>query len=274
MIGIRQADEGDNNMNFKTKKFAMVALIGCIGCSHAFAQGSNPVQAPPIILPSPIAQLAFPSTFGVPSAVAPKPGSGFVGLTYATPRGGISGNGGDGDFVAGYSIGNPLDAISLTFGVAITGLEPFGDAGSLSVTASRLLRAGGNSATFIGASASNLAAWGPNRNRPEQYSVYVSHLVGIQAANKEMTLQLVLGYGTDNTLDSNGSGAISDGVFAGAGFGLTQNLSASISATQTQLNAGISYSIPNTALSTSFGVIDVTDNTNRQQLTAAIAFGF
>ena len=252
----------------------MVALFFGLSGSIAFAQTSTAVQAPSSTLSSPISQLAFPGAFGVPSAVAPKSGSGFIGLTYASPRGGVAGSGGDGDLVVGYSVGNPIDAVSLTFGLAVTGLEPFGDAGSLSVSASRLLNVGDRSATFIGASVSNLAAWGPNGKRPEQYSVYVSHLIGVMAAEREIPLQLVVGYGTDNTLASNGSGAVSDGLFLGAGFGLTQNLSGSVSATKTQLNAGVSYGFSGTALSGTVGVNDVTSNTNRQQVTATLAYAF
>jgi len=197
--------------------FATVTFAVGLGASAVFAQSTGPVQAPSATLPSPSAQLAFPGTFGVPSAVAPRSGSAFVGATYATPRGGVSGAGGDGDLVAGYSIGNPLDAVSLTIGLALTGTNPLGDAGAFSLTASRLLQAGGNTATFFGVSASNLLPWGVNARRSEQYSGYVSHLVGVKAGSVEIPLQFVLGYGTDNTRDSAGAGLLSDGVFAGFG---------------------------------------------------------
>ena len=242
-------------------------------CSSAvFAEG--PVQAPQSSLVSPVASLAFPGTFGVPSAVAPRDGTGFLGATYANPRGGVSGSGGDGDLVAGYALGNPLDAISLTFGIALTGIEPLGDSGSLSITASRLLRAGGMSATFIGASVSNILAWGDSAGRSEMYSAYVSHLVGVNLGNTEVPFQLSVGYGTDNTRSSDGAGRMSDGMFAGVGFGVTENLSASVSATRTQINVGATLSIPETSFSVTAGVLDVTRNTDRRQFSLSAGYSF
>jgi len=254
--------------------FATVTFAVGLGASAVFAQSTGPVQAPSATLPSPSAQLAFPGTFGVPSAVAPRSGSAFVGATYATPRGGVSGAGGDGDLVAGYSIGNPLDAVSLTIGLALTGTNPLGDAGAFSLTASRLLQAGGNTATFFGVSASNLLPWGVNARRSEQYSGYVSHLVGVKAGSVEIPLQFVLGYGTDNTRDSAGAGLLSDGVFAGFGIGVSENTSVSVSATRTQVNVGMSYALPRTGLSATFGVMDATDNTDRQQVSFSVGYGF
>lgn len=246
---------------------SVVAALG----SSAYAQ-SDAVLAPQASLPSPSIQLAFPTVVGAPSAVAPRSGSGFVGLTYATPREGISGSGGDGDLVAGYSIGSPIENVSLTFAVAVTGLDPLGDAGSLSLSASRLVRVGGNSATFLGGTISNLAAWGPNSNRPEQYTVYASHVLTIDRGILEVPLQLVVGYGTDNTRQS--IGAIDDGAFAGFGVGVTKNISASMSFTETQLNLGASFGVPDSGISTSLTVLDVTNNTDRKQLALSLAYSF
>lgn len=242
-------------------------------CSSAvFAEG--PTQAPQSSLVSPVASLAFPGTFGVPSAVAPRAGTGFLGATYANPRGGVSGAGGDGDLVAGYALGNPLDAVSLTFGVALTGIDPLGDSGSLSITASRLLRAGGVSATFIGASVSNILGWGDSAGRSAMSSAYVSHLVGANLGGTEVPFQFAVGYGTDNTRSSDGAGRMSDGMFAGVGVGVTENLSASVSATRTQINVGATLSIPETSFSVTAGVLDVTGNTNRRQFSLSTGYGF
>ncbi|MBM1817376.1 hypothetical protein [Pseudosulfitobacter pseudonitzschiae] len=255
-----------------SKKLIATSFIAATFATSTYAQ-TDAVQAPQASLPSPSSQLAFPSVAGVPSAVAPKSGSGFVGLVYATPRGGVSGAGGDGDFIAGYSVGNAVKNVSLTFGLAVTGLDPFGDAGSLSISASKLVHVGGNSATFIGGTISNLAAWGPNSNRPEQYSVYGSHIVSVDGKNGiEIPLQFVLGYGTDNTRNSNGT--VDDGLFAGVGVGVTQNMSASMSFTETQLNVGVSFGVPDTSISSSLSVLDVTDNTDRRQVAFSIAYSF
>lgn len=260
---------GGNGMSRKI--LAISSMVAALGTS-VFAQ-SDAVMVPQPSLPSPSMQLAFPTVAGAPSAVAPKSGSGFLGLTYATPRGGVSGAGGDGDLVAGYSVGSPLENLSLTFGLALTGLEPLGDAGSLSLSASRLAHVGGNSATFVGATVSNLAAWGVNADRSEQFTVYASHILAVDKGDVEIPLQFVIGYGTDNTRQSDGL-TIEDGAFAGVGVGITPNMSASMSFTETQLNLGASFNIPDSTISTSLSLLDVTDNTNRQQVTLSVAYGF
>lgn len=254
-----------------TRAILTVFLVGG-GLGHANAQ--EVVQAPDSLRSSPAAQLAFPGTFGVPSAVAPRPNSGFFGASYANPRGGVDGAGGDGDIVAGYTIGNPLTAISLTFGVALTGIDPLGDAGSFSISASRLLRAAGASATFLGLSVSNLGAWGVNEARSEMTSIYVSHLMGVKSGGAEIPMQFTIGYGTDNTRDSAGTGTLEDGVFAGFGIGLTQDISAGISATETQINIGATLSLPQIRSSLTVGVLDATNNTDRQQISVSVGYGF
>lgn len=258
-------------MNQTVTALTTLAFAAGFAATAATAQGADVVQAPAATLASPSATLSFPGTFGVPSAVAPKGGTGFVGLTYVNPRGGIAGNDGDASISAGYTIGNPVDSVSVTFGVSITGTQPLGDAGSFSISASRLLSAGGKSATFIGASASNLANWGAGANDPN-YSVYVSHLTGFGAGAVEIPVQLVAGYGTNNT--RNNAGGLDNGAFAGIGLGLTQNLSGSISLTRSQVNTGFTLSVPNTSMSTTVGMLDVADSTNRRQLSVSVGFGF
>ena len=252
----------------------LAALAALAVASAAAAQAPGPVQAPPSAMPGPVTVLAFPSTFGVPTAVAPRPRTAFVGATYASPRGGISGAGGDGDIVAGYSIGNPLDGVSLTFGLAITGIDPLGDAGAFSLSASRLLHAGGNSAAYIGASVTNIAAWGPNAARSEGLSAYFSHLLGVRVGNAEVPVQMTVGYGTDVTREKGGGGRLSDGLFAGIGVGITEQISASLSSTRTQINLGTTISLPGTGVSATLGVLDVTDNTNRRQFSLSVSYGF
>ena len=247
-----------------TLMFAAVATT-------TWADETGLVQAPSGVLSSPIKSLSFPGVFGLPSAVAPKGGTGFAGLTYVNPRGGIMDAGGDASISAGYTVGSPVENISLTFGVSVTGTLPLADAGSFSISASRLVKAGGRSATFIGASASNLANWGSGSDVPN-YSVYVSHLAGFVSGNVEVPLQFVAGYGTNNT--RNEAGGLDDGFFAGIGMGLTQNMSGSISFTRTQVNTGVTISIPNSSMSVSAGVLDVADNNNRRQVSVSFGFGF
>lgn len=259
-------------VNLKAKAF--IAMTGALVGTSAIAQGTVPVQAPPSLSVSISEQRAFPNAFGVPTAVAARSGTGFVGATLVNPRSGISGEDWDGDLVAGYSLGNPIDALSLTFGVALTGIDPLGDAGSFSLSASRLLRAGGNSATFIGGSASNLLPWGVNKDRSEAVSLYLSHLVGIKSGSGEIPVQFTVGYGSDVTRSSDGLGNLSDGAFVGIGVGLSETLSGSISATETQINLGMTYTHPGSSVSATLGVLDVGNNTDRRQLSLSIGYGF
>lgn len=258
----------------------LATLLGALAAGVAasvaagIASAQAAIEAPPSLRASPLAQLSFPATFGVPSAVPPRSGTAFVGATLVTPRAGIKGLGSDGDVVAGYNIGNPVDAVSLTFGLALTGLDPPGDAGALSLSASRLLRVGGTSATFAGLSASNLASWGEAADRPEMYAVYVSHLVGLSTGLTELPLQISFGYGTDSIRTTDGSGRLEEGLFAGIGLGLTPVVSGSVSATATQVNLGASLSIPRTGASLSLGLLDVADTTDRRQVSLSVGLGF
>ena len=258
----------------KNITFGTVAALGFMSCASIVVAQTTAVQAPATLNESPSKTLSFPSIFGVPSAVAPKSKSFFFGATYATPRAGVSGAGGDGDLVAGYTIGNPIDAVSITFGLAVTGVDPLGDAGALSISASRLLQASGNSATFLGFSVSNVLPWGVNKNRDEMYSFYASHRVGATLGGKEIPLQFTIGYGTDTIRDGSGTGVTSDGAFIGMGIGLTNALSGSISATETQVNAGMTFLVPDAGVSMTLGVMDVFDNTDRQQVAFSVGMSF
>ena len=219
-----------------------------------------------------LSERRFPTTFAAPSAIPALGGTGFVGLTYADPRQGVSGNDPDGDFIVGYTIGNPVENVSLTFGLAITGLDPFGEDGSFSISAARLL---GVSEAFVGATASNIFAFGDADDADESYSVYVSHLTGIPSSVGEFPVQLTVGYGNEVTRDDDGSGTVDDGFFYAAGIGLTRDISASFSGTETQFNVGLGLTVPNIPrLNVQLGILDVTDNTNRQQFALSVVYTF
>ena len=257
-------------------------LLGGVFIAGASAAQANGVGAgelgiTPLVVPAErTTQLAFPSVFGVASAVAAPGGSGFAALSYVNPRGGVTGSDGDGDFSFGYTVGNPIEGVSATVAVNILGLDPFGESGTLSVNFSRLLRAGGNSATFVGLAAGNFLGWGDAENNDTTYTIAASHLVGITTAGGvEIPMQVSVGYGNESTLSDDGLGVAGPGAFIGLGVGVTETLSASLSATQTQLNVGFSLSVPQVpGLGLSLGMFDVTDNTNRQQVSLGASFSF
>lgn len=252
-------------------------VLGAAGTASATGLGAGDLTvAPPVVGATSPTQLAFPGVFGVASAIAAPSGSGFAALSYVDPRGGVAGSDADGDFSIGYTIGNPVEAVSVTGSINVLGLEPFGDSGTLAVSISRLLRAGGNSATFAAIAAGNLMGWGDAKNNRETYTFAVSHLVGISTASGvEVPVQVAVGYGNQSTLSDDGRGVSGPGAFIGVGVGVTEALSASLSATETQLNVGFSLSIPALpGLGVSFGMFDVTDNTSRQQLSLGASFSF
>ncbi|MBL4626923.1 MAG: hypothetical protein JKY00_02590 [Roseicyclus sp.] len=262
--------------NTQFSRLAPAIAVGLSLCAaDAAAQGTNTTDIGQLAAADQGTNLAFPAIFGSASAVAPVGGTGYVALTYATPRNGISGSDADGDVVAGYTFGNPVDAISVSVGVAITGIDPFGDSGSFNISASRLLGSTDRSATFIGVSALGLGGWGDASLDGESYNVYVSHLTSLGAGSAEIPLQITFGYGTRATLSDEGTGRVTDGIFYGIGMGVTHSLSLSASGTATQLNVGAVLSIPQIeGLSLAAGIFDVTDNTDRQQVTATIAYAF
>lgn len=256
---------------------AFGAALAATG-AQADGLGSSASAAPPVIpaATSPVPSLAFPAIYGAASAVPAPGGTAFIGLTYVSPRDGISGRGGDGDLSFGYTFGSPVDNLSVTLAANILGLDPFADSGDFYIGLSRVLRASGNSATFIGASSTGWGGWGDADDKAASSSVYVSHLVAFPTAGGgEVPVQFTLGYGDSTTLSDTGNGQVDGGVFYGIGVGLTQNLSASLSGTETQVNLGLGLSVPSVpGLGISAGVLDVTDNTNRQQFSLTAAFAF
>ena len=253
-----------------------IALACAMPGSFASAQPSGASREGPTGLSGAGGEIRrFPSIFGAASAFPSPGGTGFVGLNYVNPRGGIAGEGPDGDFGAGYTIGNPIENISLTFGLSITSLKDFGADGSLSISAARALVIADRSLTFVGASASNLVAWGDAQLNPEAYSIYISHLTAVPLANGELPVQVSAGYGDRITLSEDGLGRIDEGAFVGIGLGVTENLAVSLSATETQLNAGLGFGVPEFPnVSIGMGVFDVTDNVDRRQFSLSVSLGF
>lgn len=259
------------------KYLAAVLFTGLIA-SPALAAGPSGSEPTTIVTPPPAttsaSARAFPSVFGVPSAVAPPPNSGFVGVTFANPRSGIEGEGSDGDLFAGYTIGNPVDNVALTFGINITSLDDdFGDSGSLFLSGSRLIGASASSLTFVGVSVTDIATWGDIADFEPGGSIQISHIRDVGAS--AIPVQITAGYATANTYDADLSGDLEDGAFLGFGVGLTQTLSASVSFTETQMNIGATAALPGlNGLSVTAGVYDVTDEVERQQYSLSLTYSF
>ncbi|WP_284265256.1 hypothetical protein [Roseicyclus amphidinii] len=258
--------------------FALAAVLGCVGFAAQAQDGASVTggAAPLAVQPSPSASLAFPSVFGVGSAVAAPSGTRFVALSYVSPREGISTKDDDGDVSFGFALGNPVSGVSAQVSVNILGLNPFAESGSVSASLSRMLRAGGTSATFASISAGNLLGWGDASGSEPTYVATLSHVQAFPLANgTELPMQFSFGYGSDTTLSDDGLGTRGPGAFFGVGMGLTETLAGSISFTRSQINMGFSLSIPQIeGAGLSLGVYDITDNTSRQQVSLGLSFAF
>lgn len=255
---------------------ALVAGATLMGTTVTSANGiSVPAPQEPVVIAEPQPQRAFPSVFGVNSAFPPPARTGYVAFTAVNPRDGISGSDADGELSVGYALGSPIDGVSLTLQANITGLDPFGDSGNFDISLARALSVTDTSLTMIGVSAGNLGAFGSATADEEQYSVYVSHLMDVEIAGGTFPMQYTLGYGTDTTRPSNGTGVLEDGYFYGMGVGVSPNLSLSVSGNATQFNLGGTMTFDGIrGFSLNGGVYDVIDATNRQQVSVTAAFSF
>lgn len=214
----------------------------------------------------------FATQFGTPSAITAPKGTVYAAAIYVTPRAGIAGNGGDGDLSFGVAAGNPVSGIGLNFGLDITGIDPLADAGSLSITASRLLVAGERSVTFGALSGSGLAGWGVQSGQ-ERFSGLITQWRSLNFGAQEVPFMWTIGYGQDAKYVGNGNTNKTDGVFWGAGIGVTDFLSFSLSGTDNQLNTGVGLRIPGVdGLGVTVGVYDVTDEHNRQQTSISVSY--
>ncbi|MCP3972035.1 MAG: hypothetical protein GY717_17260 [Rhodobacteraceae bacterium] len=161
----------------------------------------------------------------------------------------------------------------MTAGVDITGLDPLGDAGSFSLQASRLLGITENSATFLGASYSGLLGWGAGADQ-EKASVYLTHFRTFDLGGSPVPVLGTIGYGQNVRYTGYNTGVMENGLFWGAGVGVSSFLSASLSGTDNQLNAGVGIRIPGLErVSISAGYYDVTDNVGRRQASVTVGYG-
>lgn len=221
----------------------------------------------------------FAASFGGPSAMASPDGLATIAATYADPRGGIKGNDADGEIGVTYSFGSAVRNVSVTVGASITGTtKPFGDAGSFTLNASRLVHVSEKSLTFVGASASGLGSWGPNAasraDRKAQVAVTNTGVIGAG----EIPYIASIGYGQDVVWDSKTTtattGQLKDGASYAFGLGVIPNVSLGISGTETQTNAGVVVGLPFApGVSIAAGVYDVGGRVHREQKSITIGYG-
>ncbi|WP_461429387.1 hypothetical protein [Gymnodinialimonas sp.] len=261
-----------------TRALAALPLVATAFVASAPTASANGINVPaprdPVYV-APVPDRAFPSVFGVNSAIPPVGGTGYIAGTYVNPREGIPGADSDGEISIGYTFGNPIDGLSFSIGANITGLEPLGDSGNFDLSIARAIQVSDTAMTFIGASAGGIGAFGTATVDEEAYSLYISHLTDVGLGASRMPIQVTVGYSDHIERATDGSGQIDEGFFYGIGLGVSPNMSLSVSGTETQYNLGGTVTfdaVPGFSLSG--GVYDVTDLTNRQQVSLTAAFSF
>lgn len=250
-------------MKFQCKiTVAMAACLAALAPSFATAQ-STPKASAKVTM------------FGADTAMPIPRGDVFFGLTYTTPRGGVKGRGGDGDLSFGAGFGSPIDAIGFQATANITSVHPsdFGDSGSFGFKAARALILQPNHVVFGAISAGNVGAWGDGKGSDATWNVTVSGITQIDGAALIHPVMWTIGYGSDAVLSTAGSSQTEAGLFGGVGIGVTRNIGFSVSATKSQLNAGIGFSIPGLdGVNVSYGINDIANNMKRRQQTLSISY--
>jgi hypothetical protein len=258
------------------KVISSAALLAALSASSAFAdQSTTAVQADsrPYVLSTQGKTRAFPSVFGAGSAFVAPGGAVYGALTYTNPRGGVAGAGGDADVSLGFGLGSPTENVGVNVGLDIRGSQPFGDAGAFSLTFARALSTTDKSATFVSVGASQLGAFGTSRGSAVKYNATISHLTSLGSADNEFPVMVTAGFANRNTYSRTNIGTLSDGFFVGAGIGVAKNLAVSLSATQTQLNIGTSFTVPGLdGVSVSLGMYDVANTVQRRQTALTVSY--
>jgi hypothetical protein len=220
----------------------------------------------------------FATLFGTNSAIISPKNTGSVIVTWVDPSQGVAGRGSDGDISLSYTLGNPVSGVGVEMGLDITSISTndFGDSGSFSLTFSRLIAVGNNSATFIGLSGSGLGGWGEDANN-ERGSIMVTQLRALPTGGgRTVPFIWTLGYGTEVKYnDTNPFRPKEDGFYWGMGVGMTDWLSGSVSGTENQVNVGFGLRIPGVdGLEMSVGQYDVFDNNDRTQTAVSVKYSY
>lgn len=211
--------------------------------------------------------LRFASVPAIPSAMNSAHGTVFMSLTYANPRGGVAGAGGDGDAAIGFAVGNADDGVSFQVTANITGLEPFADDGYLSVQASSAIDMFANP-TYVGLTVANLAGWGGSAANDETASIQMTQNIA-----GDIPIQWTVGLGT-GVRDDKASGD-QFGGFAGVGFGVADGLSIGASTNFDKFNVGATYMVNQVpGLSLSLTSTDVAGRRGEPVTSVSVGYSF
>lgn len=207
-----------------------------------------------------------PVLLGIGSGVVAPHGTVFASVSGTTNRdsaGEISDEL-DGSVAFGFGLGDATETVGMQVTTAITGLEPFGDSGSLSLKFSRALAP----TTFAGLSFGNVAGWGVEEDEDVKTTLAVTHFGDIWAQDTYFPFMLTAGYGTNVT-----EGGTEEGAILGAGVGLNEYLGLSVSTNTEYVNLGAGFRSPELeGWNLSLTAVDAFDQEDRQALQIAVSY--
>lgn len=175
---------------------------------------------------------------GVNHAVVAPSGTVFASATFMNPRDGNAGASWDASSSLGVGFGNAANGIGGSIQVNVTGTQPFGTDGDLTLKFSRQVL----SSTYIGLGINRLAGWGLNASIDTNAEFMVTHFTALGTAGSAMPMTLTAGVSSVGGVDSSQN---EPGAFLGIGVGLTEYVGIGASWKQGVFSAGFGVTVPN-----------------------------
>ncbi len=170
----------------------------------------------------------------------------------------------DGSVAFGFGLGDATETVGVQVTGVISGMEPFGDSGSVSLKFSRALAP----TTFAGVSFGNVAGWGVEEDEDVKTTAAITHFGDIWTLDTYFPYMLTVGYGTNVT-----DGGTEEGAILGAGVGLNEYMGLSISTNTEYVNLGAGFRSPNLeGWNLSLTAVDAFDQEDRQALQVAVSY--
>ncbi|MGR3592221.1 MAG: hypothetical protein ACU0B9_19505 [Limimaricola soesokkakensis] len=209
-----------------------------------------------------------PVLLGIGSGVVAPHGTVFGSVSGTTKRDNASGTSDDldldGSVAVGFGLGDATETVGMQVTGVISGLEPFGDSGSVNLKFSRALAP----TTFAGISFGNVGTWGVEDDEDLRTTVAVTHFGDIWAQDSYFPFMLTAGYGTNVT-----DGGTEEGAILGAGVGINEYLGLSISTNTDYVNLGAGLRSPRLeGWNLSVTAVDAFDQDDRQALQVAVSY--
>ena len=207
-----------------------------------------------------------PVLLGIGSGVVAPHGTVFASVSGTTNRddAGDVTDDLDGSVAFGFGLGDATETVGVQVTGVISGMDPFGDSGSVSLKFSRALAP----TTFAGVSFGNVAGWGVEEDEDVKTTAAITHFGDIWAQDTYFPYMLTVGYGTNVT-----DGGTEEGAILGAGIGLNEYMGLSISTNTEYVNLGAGFRSPGLeGWNLSLTAVDAFDQEDRQALQVAVSY--